>query len=1361
MPDEPLPVGPVAAPAGFDAWYSGTATQAKPSFDEWYGTPPAPPTIDQEIQRMQPLHAVAGPAIREELGQTGGLRNFNFDPNDPRVYDKLRQAAGETIDRTMNPQLPMPAAPEGVFRNIVAAPGRLVIGAANMVLGAPAFAAKTAFNAGAYVDELVEAHKAVKNAPTRAEQVAAEDRLQEVNAKALRAPYDLSVALGGIITREAESVLPLTREMFDARGGWQQVLTDLKADPAGSLLPAAGLIFGGLKGGKALYERKVDPQVFARAGASIEAIENQPITPKEWATARYLSAIIADWDVNPSTHRWAERGLAKIAAGEGISDSFAKRAIQEGGPSFKKIWESAAPAEAAPVAPVQTAPPEVPYVPPPETLPPGVDQIVENFGNRLLQADTPTKAAAVWKIIENNVDKVPGLRGSRSYDTLHDIYARKLVYWVEEAKKAGKEPPAAEVAAPKAVEPAAAPAPAEVAPAPVAELPVPTAGEAPPIRAAMPEAAGVARVGQPGGGGVSVRESLKPPTEAPAAETLTADSILTDLAAVIRSEEVANKGESAMLKTLKMENPEWASAVLDHMRGKPVAGDIAAGLLTPDQLAKVKNLANLNLNRLDLTPADRAMLQRIVSVEAPAKFIHEPMPLPQTAELAAKLIREGKYTVEDLLATPESQKYLNPAKQVAARDLLVAVTKRAQKQFEDLAKAFAEQRITREDFQLQKDKLLMEHTAVAAKVSGLANEAGRALSAWRVVAEALRAGAEAKKFMEGYLDKEGLRPGGAIEGQKPQMWYRQALGAVRDWVRKVSDSRVVRMGVEWATAMKLTNPMTHVVNFLSNVTNSILVKPLTSLVRGATSKEAYVGEIGAEYAGMMAGWHEAAITLRETLKTGEYPWETGMRFDEGIRQHEIPGRVGKIVNSIFTALKASDAWSQSLLRSQEYYTLAYRQAAKEGLTGPARIARMTELVGKADFLVEHLDAVRKTSEYYTGNQSLGQLGGPMVKDLLTGELKPQVPLMDIVGRLDYYGKLCIDAKRRDPVLGFFIPFIKTCTNFAKMSVEYSPLNIPNLIQKANRGELTGLQMADARAKVILGTAIGTTVYIMAMNGMITGGPPSDANERLMRERAGERWNCFKIGNVYIPYSWNLPLGMIMGMAADLAELSKRSGDPEKQTNLASGITTMIRHNIGDQTFMQGLNDLMASYNDPERQGGRWLQGQVTGIAVPAGVGALARIIDPERHRPQGVLEAVQARVPFWSKGLPPMRDLWGRPLEYPGGAAGAAIGATRAPSIEKADPVDQEIARLNLKLGLPSKSVGVKGKHYTLEPLEYDLFQEQSGGEAYDKVARIVDSSRSDEAKIKAIRSTVEQSREHWMERFKRQNWLRMQEEAK
>jgi len=131
-------------------------------------------------------------------------------------------------------------------------------------------------------------------------------------------------------------------------------------------------------------------------------------------------------------------------------------------------------------------------------------------------------------------------------------------------------------------------------------------------------------------------------------------------------------------------------------------------------------------------------------------------------------------------------------------------------------------------------------------------------------------------------------------------------------------------------------------------------------------------------------------------------------------------------------------------------------------------------------------------------------------------------------------------------------------------------------------------------------------------------------------------------------------------------------------------------------------------SDPERYGDAYFRKLAGSMAVPAIASQAAQAADPHMRDARTIVDAIRARVPVLSEGVPVRRNVWGDPVER-GESVGpdflSPIYSTRV----KPDALSQEVARLRVPLTLPKRHLIVGGKKIDLDAKEYGELVQLSG----------------------------------------------------
>lgn len=217
----------------------------------------------------------------------------------------------------------------------------------------------------------------------------------------------------------------------------------------------------------------------------------------------------------------------------------------------------------------------------------------------------------------------------------------------------------------------------------------------------------------------------------------------------------------------------------------------------------------------------------------------------------------------------------------------------------------------------------------------------------------------------------------------------------------------------------------------------------------------------------------------------------------------------------------------------------------------------------------------------------------------------------------------------------------------------------------------------------------------------------DAFYRTPNDARGARWYSYRRTD---------PLGMTLGMAADMVELMANSDYESLEGNdeaLAVAIAASIGSNVTSKTYLSGISEFFEMMSDPKRYGQSFAS-RLAGSVVPTGVAEIARGVDPYMREVSGMLDAMRARTPGLSDNLPPRRDLWGRPVSYQSGLGKGYDAFSPIYSRgEKPEPIDTAIIENGINARMPPRTLSVDGVAVNLRarPEVYARYVELAGNE--------------------------------------------------
>lgn len=244
-----------------------------------------------------------------------------------------------------------------------------------------------------------------------------------------------------------------------------------------------------------------------------------------------------------------------------------------------------------------------------------------------------------------------------------------------------------------------------------------------------------------------------------------------------------------------------------------------------------------------------------------------------------------------------------------------------------------------------------------------------------------------------------------------------------------------------------------------------------------------------------------------------------------------------------------------------------------------------------------------------------------------------------------------------PLVRIILPFVKTPTNVLRYGLKVTPGL--NMLQTEYRQMLSGAMGAEAKAQAVgqmsLGTLFLGSAAWLATSGFITGGGPSDPEQKQMLLATG--WQPYSFVSVgpngqkrYVSFGKYDPVAMPFGIVADLVDAMSNS---EEDAGVVENVGTVgvaalmsIVKQLGQKTYLTSLNSTMDAIMDPDRSMGK-VAAQTAANFVPAS--SLLRnttqlFFDEHMRDARSLADKVMAMTPGLSDKVPPKRDVWGDPM---------------------------------------------------------------------------------------------------------------------
>jgi len=519
--------------------------------------------------------------------------------------------------------------------------------------------------------------------------------------------------------------------------------------------------------------------------------------------------------------------------------------------------------------------------------------------------------------------------------------------------------------------------------------------------------------------------------------------------------------------------------------------------------------------------------------------------------------------------------------------------------------------------------------------------------------------------------------------------------------------RITRESIQEAWVMALlSGPKTHLVNMMGNTTvalGQVFEREVVGRIGRALGEEASVaaGESLSMLSGLLGGAKDGLRLAWKAFRMNEgggwsgkidLPHEPAISAENWkLAKDGAFGKfvdvLGNIVRLPSRAFMAEDEFFKSIGYRAELHAQAYREASREAAAG--KIGK-DEITSRMAAILEnppdniHIAAIDHAT-YSTFTNAPGD-----------------------------FAKAWMGITRNFPALRFITPFVKTPANIFNYAVtERSPL-AP--LFRSFREDIVagGARQQLALARVSTGTTLMLAAADMAFNGHITGGGPASPAEKQTLMRTGWQPYSVKVGDRYFSYSRMDPIGMTLGIAADIAEIATHMDHEDREVDpdeAAVYFAATIAGNVMSKSYMSGLAELVDVLANPRMKAENFAQ-RFAGSFAPAALGEVARQQDPYRLEINSMLDAMKARVPGLSKDLPARRDLWGRPISFKSGL-GAVYDAVSpiASRRENPEPIDREMLKQEAFVAAPKRQVVFDG-------VTVDLTRDEFKG-AYSRYAEL------------------------------------------
>lgn len=546
------------------------------------------------------------------------------------------------------------------------------------------------------------------------------------------------------------------------------------------------------------------------------------------------------------------------------------------------------------------------------------------------------------------------------------------------------------------------------------------------------------------------------------------------------------------------------------------------------------------------------------------------------------------------------------------------------------------------------------------------------------------------------------------------------------FLRHVDKPKLKEYIQEYWIGSILSGPATQERNIIGNigqaVAENLLVRPvraaLDPVVAAAQgrAREHYMAETPAAMVGLTHGVRKGLARGFEILKRGyDVQGESKLapiRSAFGRSQNRVVREVvGPVATGSLRLLSAADAVFKTMNHTAELWAEAANTAKKEGLTGDAFSARVTELAN--DPTEEMLVNADQFALKATFNDEASNIGKAWMK------LRDQIP-----------GGT------------FLSPFVKIADRQMARGMEYTPYGF----YKAARAEKGSAAVSDLSARAAIGSAFMLGAATLAMDDRITAGMPADPAERDAFYRSGKKPWAIKVADgTWVPYAQMQPLATPLALIASMHQAWKEGGE-EPDVDKLGAVASSIGQYVTDQSYLSSISKFMeaVSGGSGATKAATDLATNTVGGFVPlAGLTrSVAQAVDPRVLDARTMGDRLKAQIPVASLSVPSKVDVWGEDA-VPASGRLRGVVATGTPldfSTESDNPLDKELSRLGMPLGFVGKTVSnpVTGTRETLSQSDWTSLQRDAGKQTKQLLTELFASPEYQQADAESQRTMVE-----------------------
>ena len=263
------------------------------------------------------------------------------------------------------------------------------------------------------------------------------------------------------------------------------------------------------------------------------------------------------------------------------------------------------------------------------------------------------------------------------------------------------------------------------------------------------------------------------------------------------------------------------------------------------------------------------------------------------------------------------------------------------------------------------------------------------------------------------------------------------------------------------------------------------------------------------------------------------------------------------------------------------------------------------------------------------------------------EIRETTYTADLEGKL---GKLINDFANLGGGYGrlIVVPFIRAPINIVSESMMYMPFTKGiSAKQKNILKEGSPVAKAKLKARKQIGLLAISGMMYAAHEDLMTGSGPSDFKQRELWKAMGYEPNSIRVGDQWVSYSKLGPVGLLMGLSADLVWMMKKdlsnTNLEDHMLEILGGLTYAVTNNILNKAYFSSLQKILDGFNDPDK-----FTTIIENWFVAFTPNVLSQMNSDENVREaSSFMEKVHRRLPVLSEKLGKQYDLYGREITKP------------------------------------------------------------------------------------------------------------------